>query len=342
MTLDHVSTKKAFENLDINKQFHVYRYLWRKSGAYEILTDYPLHLDMELSGKCNFQCEDCFQNGMIEGELGLMDPALFKDIIREGVQNGLCAVKLQIRGESFLHPDIFDLIRFAKNSGVLDVQITTNGSLLNKEKIHHLLESGIDAVIFSVDSHHQNNFKETKAESYQKKTENLINYLLERRKEDNRGKPWVRIRSSIANADIDTSGQVKTYLKNTFPLADIYIVGRLHNFSDSEDSYPDLHVNYRLDKCAYLTQRLAVFWNGDVTTCCMDYNGRFELGNVKKMSMKDIWLSEKMNHLRRRHLQGKRDTVPICRHCHACITPVNQKIYHDTQKRHKADLQSAC
>ena len=55
-------------------------------------------------------------------------------------------------------------------------------------------------------------------------------------------------------------------------MADIFIVGRIHNFYDNKDAFPDLQSNYTLHPCSYLTQRLAVFWDGIVTTCCMDYN----------------------------------------------------------------------
>lgn len=342
MPLEPISLKNEFSHLTQKEKFHKYRGLWKKCQEFEILTDYPLHLDLELSGKCNFQCPDCFQNGLIKGKLGLMNANLFKKIIETGVENGLCAIKLQVRGESFLHPEILDLIRFAKTTGVLDVQITTNGSLLNKKKIDQLIESNIDAIIFSVDAHHAVNYQSAKNKNkedlYYEKSRELINYLLEKRNEMNRQKPWIRIQSSVTGEDISKSGPVTTSLQENFPLADVHIVNRIHNFRDNEDAYPDLHTNYKLEKCAYLTQRLAVFWNGDITTCCSDYNNRFNLGNANKDEIQRVWLSKKMEHFRNKHLEGNRGNMPICRHCPACIYPMKTKLTNDRSHQHGADI----
>ena len=39
---------------------------------------------------------------------GFMKEKLFKKIIDEGISNGLCAIKLQSRGEAMMHPKIFE------------------------------------------------------------------------------------------------------------------------------------------------------------------------------------------------------------------------------------------
>ncbi len=339
--LKQISLKNEFFNLTQNEKFRKYRELWKKCQSFEILTDFPLHLDLELSGKCNFRCPDCFQNGLINGELGLMDSGLFKKIIKDGVENGLCAIKLQVRGESFLHPEIFDMIKFAKEQGVLDVQITTNGSLLNRKKLHQLIDSHIDGIIFSVDTHHVVNFRDKenkdKEEEFSQRLKELINYLLDKRDEMGIQKPWVRIQSSLADTELKRSEEIKTFLKKNFPLADLYIVNRIHNFLDDKDAYPDLHTNYELEKCSYLTQRMAIFWNGDITTCCSDYNNRFKMGNANKNDIKTVWLSKKMNTFREKHLRGERIHMPICRHCPACIRPIKADFCIGRYNQHGAD-----
>ena len=109
----------VFAGLDDDGKFRLYRELWQKTGNFKILTNFPLHLDIELSGVCNLKCDFCFQNGLIDNPLGIMEFDLYKRIIDEGVEKGLCAVKLQIRGESFLHPRFFDCVAYAKNKGVI-------------------------------------------------------------------------------------------------------------------------------------------------------------------------------------------------------------------------------
>ena len=99
---------ECLNELKGDERFKMYRELWRESGNFKLLPNFPLHLDIELSGICNLRCESCYQNGLIESPLGLMDFKLFQRIVDEGAEKGLCALKLQIRGESFLHPRLFD------------------------------------------------------------------------------------------------------------------------------------------------------------------------------------------------------------------------------------------
>jgi MoaA/NifB/PqqE/SkfB family radical SAM enzyme len=58
-------------------------------------------------------------------------------------------VHLQGWGEPFLHPDFFTLTALAKEAGCR-VSTTTNGMLLNAEKLRQVMESGLDLIAFSL------------------------------------------------------------------------------------------------------------------------------------------------------------------------------------------------
>ena len=335
--MDQANLPQLFNGKNPQEKFTIYRDLWQKAADYEVLTSFPLHLDLELSGVCNFKCHACFQNGLIEKPLGLMDYDLFTKIIDEGVAKGLCAIKLQIRGESFLHPRIFDCIHYAKEKGILDVQITTNGSCLNHETVDTVLQSGLDAIIFSVDSHHGDNLAKKKSAADYSSIENAIDSLLQRRKALGLEKPWVRLQSSIAEMDSASFNQAKTYLNQRFPDADINVVSRIYDFRDDCDAFPDLYSNYEFKPCTYLMHRLAVFWNGEITVCCSDYNNKFQLGDANLQTIEEVWRSDKLQGFRGVHLNGRRDTMPICKHCVAAIKARNEKVIIDQAKCHIAD-----
>jgi len=332
-----INLSSIYSGLKQSEKFQTYRDLWKKTNYYNNLLDFPLHLDIELSGVCNLKCESCFQNSLIQGPLGFMKIDLFRKIIDEGMSKGLSSIKLQVRGESFLHPELFDCIRYAKKSGVMDVQITTNGTLLDDKCIDEVFKSGLDAIIFSIDAHHGESCKNKFGVDTYDQAESSIKELLKLRTKLGKVKPWVRIRVSIPIVDADSIAKTKKYIMDKFPECDIVIVGRIHNFRDDEDSFPDLHTNYIMMPCSYLMQRLTIFWNGDVTTCCMDYNNRFQLGNVQYRSIQDIWLSEKMRRFRKLHSTGRRKKMPICKHCHACTKSASDNTIVDTTSRHIAD-----
>ena len=58
-------------------------------------------------------------------------------------------VHLQGWGEPFLHPKFFDMVAIAKSAGCR-VGTTTNGMLLDRERIPRVVESGMDLVAFSL------------------------------------------------------------------------------------------------------------------------------------------------------------------------------------------------
>jgi len=310
-----VDLKALFGGLTDQDKFDLYRKLWLQASQYEVLTSFPLHLDIEVSGVCNLKCEFCFQNGLIERPLGLMTFELFKSIIDEGAAEGLCAIKLQIRGESFLHPRLFEFIEYAKDKDILDVQITTNGTMLDEKRIQNILESRLDLIIFSVDSHHGDSFRDRNKKETYTSIEEAIQLLLERRQKRQNTRPKVRLQASLDNPTIQALRQTESYLRERFPLADIIAVHRIHDFREHVDGYPDLQTNYDLGPCEYIMQRLAVFWNGQVTTCCFDYNARFDMGDVTKQTVAEIWNSRKMMEFRRSHMRNERKDIDICKHC---------------------------
>lgn len=335
--LKSIDLIQEFKGLDANDKFKKYRELWKQAECYKILTNFPLHLDIELAGMCNLKCKHCFQNGLITQPLGLMEYNLFKKIIDKAVPRGLCACKLQIRGESFLHPKLFDCINYAKSTGVLDVQITTNGTLLDNECIKGVLNSGLDAIILSVDSHHEENFQRGHGNNDYSDIEQNIQKLLKRRVQKGGSRPWVRLQTCIPTADLELYKKTKRYIQNKFPLADLHVINRMRNFREDEDCYPDLQTNYKILPCSYLLQRLDVHWNGDVTTCCSDYNCRFCLGNIKKQPIQNLWLSEKMNHFREIHRSGNRKLMQICKHCQVCTESLINKDQSHTKSQHIVD-----
>jgi radical SAM protein with 4Fe4S-binding SPASM domain len=307
---------KIFSGLSLKKKFEKYRRLWEQAAKYEVLTDFPLHLDIELAGVCNLRCDFCFQNDLITKPLGLMDMDMYTKIIDEGKRSGLCAIKLQIRGESFLHPRLFDCICYAKDAGIMDVQITTNGTLLNEERITDILNSGLDKIVFSVDDHHSAAYGKRNTDPCYFSTKYAISHLLRQKKKLGKSKPVVHVQANISDVDIESVKRIQLYLQKEFLEPDKIIINRLHDYRNEVDSFRDIDKDYQMPPCSYLVQRLAVFWNGEVTTCCMDYNNIFKLGNAKQKTIKEIWQSETMETLREKHFEGQYGDVPVCKHCY--------------------------
>lgn len=294
--------------------FKQYRDAWSDALKAKILTNFPLHLDLELTSECNLRCAMCWQakdpNAFPKG---MMTEELFKKIIDEGVANGLCAIKLQSRGEAMMHPKIFEFSKYAKSKGIKDIHLTTNGTLFMKtKKMAQLFDSGIDKLIFSIDKAHDESIDEI----YKTKKPDIRKYFNEIgkiKKEKNLKAPFLVVQTF---ADKDKIEEVRQKLKKEYKCANSVNVNTLFESNPDEPSIDMINSKIEYLPCSYLWTRLMVFFDGTTTTCCRDYSGKYLfLGDANLKSIYEMWNGKKMNNFRRLHQTGKRQQIEICKNC---------------------------
>lgn len=73
-------------------------------------------------------------------------------------------------------------------------------------------------------------------------------------------------------------------------------------------------VKRRHGYCILPFQMLLILSNGNMTCCCMDYEGEINLGNIREKNIKDVWLGERLFKIRESMKRGilSRD---VCRRC---------------------------
>ena len=251
----------------------------------------------------------CFQKYM-KSNKGLMKWALYKKIIDEGAVNGLAAIKLQVRGESFLHPDLMRCIKYAKEKGIMDVQITTNGTLLDEEKSRKIIESGLDMIIFSLDSNHRISYENSGKKSYDEVLSSITNFITLRDKMGLK-RPLTRLQFSLEPEETPEEvaqrfGSIKDEVDWAFANEIFYV---------KEDGQPINQNKYGFLPCSILWQRMVVHYNGLCTVCCRDYACECKLGDANEQTIKEIWNGPEMKKIRETHRLGQREKVPICRFC---------------------------
>jgi MoaA/NifB/PqqE/SkfB family radical SAM enzyme len=126
--------------------------------AYRRLADRApalVSVNLELTNHCNLRCTICPVNTTMRRPKGFMDPALFRRIIDDNP--GFRFVLAFQWGEPLLHPNFFELVRYAADRGVRTM-ITSNGTHLTPENRRKLLECGLDRITFSVDGDADSHF----------------------------------------------------------------------------------------------------------------------------------------------------------------------------------------
>jgi radical SAM protein with 4Fe4S-binding SPASM domain len=117
---------------------------------------HPVKLDLRLVYACNLRCKMCGQWGetgtYFDYDRAKLAQVLSRDVIervvRELVPHGLRYVDME-GGETFLHPEIMDLLRSLKSQGLF-VKPVTNGTRLERFA-REIVDARIDAIHVSVD-----------------------------------------------------------------------------------------------------------------------------------------------------------------------------------------------
>lgn len=113
-----------------------------------IIPSFPKTVQIGITNRCNFNCKMC-QRYDLKVPVKDMDYKLFEVVLKKikMAKN----VILTGWGEPFMHPEIMRMIRLCKENG-FNTRLTSNGSLLDDNKIGEILDSKLDAITFSIDS----------------------------------------------------------------------------------------------------------------------------------------------------------------------------------------------
>lgn len=105
---------------------------------------FPIRVHAELTAVCNLSCPMCPRH-FVDEKPGFMSWDLWRKIVDECSEYPEVTLIPFWRGESLLHPEFSDYIAYAKTK-VDDVQITTNGTLINDKNIDALLQMSFVSV----------------------------------------------------------------------------------------------------------------------------------------------------------------------------------------------------
>ena len=123
----------------------------------------------------------------------MMKLETFKKIIDEGSERGLKAINLNNFGESFFNKNLVEMISYAKSKGVLDVMLHTNGTVMNPDLAKGLIKSGLNRIIFSLDSITKEIYEKIRIGAKFEDTVNNVKSFYEIRKNLNSKSPVIRV-----------------------------------------------------------------------------------------------------------------------------------------------------
>ena len=301
----------------IDKLSRFFRIAWHYKRGKARLSYAPVRLWVEPTSFCNLKCPMCTSKDIPEDKTGYMDWDLYKKIIDEA-KGYVFDINLFIGGESLFHKRLPDMIRYAKDNGI-GTRLSTNATVLTKDKTKALIDAGLDFIIFSFDGYEKEAYEKIRVNANFEKTLGNIKGFLEEKKRRGSRKPYVVFQVIEGLDDENTVEKRKAFLKGLegLPIDKISLI-EPHTFGGKISRNGDKKfrtVGRKYVPCTFLWYSMSVRWDGTVVPCCVDLAGDMPLGDVRKETLLEIWNGQRLIELREKIASGKYTDVPLCRGC---------------------------
>jgi radical SAM protein with 4Fe4S-binding SPASM domain len=286
----------------------------------------PFVLFVDPASACNFACTFCptGHRDMIADTgryQGVMKFSLFQKIIDDlsEFDRPIKVLRLYKDGEPFLNKNLAKMVAYAKHSGSVEyIDTTTNGSLITPSRLAPILEAGLDKINISVDGMNREQYLRFTGFDFDfdKFVEN-VKWL-----DANKGSCEVVVKIP---GELITEEQRKQFFDIFGDYCDRIFI---ENFAPCWPEFDvEAHTGVKItkgiyqqpvaptDTCPYIFYSISVNADGLVSSCFLDWGRKLIVGNLAADSLKDVWHSNKMNALRRQHLEGRRADNPVCGNC---------------------------
>lgn len=286
---------------------------------------FPIRFNIEPTNYCNLHCSMCPRE--LNRPFGYMDFNLFQKVIDESILYGKrLIITINKDGEPLLHPELPRMIKYAKDKkAAYKINFYTNGILLTEEKSLDLIKSGLDTIHISIDAFTNETYRKIKNSQKFETVEENVKRFVELKKKLHSKTPLV-IAKIIHTPD--TKDEISLFANKWKQIADFIEIGEYHTWNGTlnDTSLSEQHeAKQRIKRypCTFLWYNPVILWDGRVTTCCVDYQGKGILGDLKEESLAKIWQGDTLRNLRIAHLKENYGSVPLCSNCQFWKCEVN-------------------
>ena len=291
----------------------------------------PRSVKIELTARCNYACTFCARSQRLRDQKD-MDRGLFERLLPEMRKAGVEEIGLFYLGESFLCDWLEEAIGFAKREcGFPYVFLTTNGSLATPDRLETCFRNGLDSLKFSFNYADAQQFKEiarVKPSLFRAMKDNLAAARAARDRVAAETGHSAGLYASYIEYDGEQGRRMREQIAEITPYVDEVYALPLYNQADlvasgeRERGWKITAGNRgRLGALRDPLPCWAVFteghitWDGKLSACCFDHDGRFHMGDLTQQDFLGAWHSAAFQTLRAAHLKGDvRGTA-----CEGCV-----------------------
>jgi radical SAM protein with 4Fe4S-binding SPASM domain len=262
---------------------------------------------------------------------GMMDLALYQKII-DPLSPTLYYLNLSFQGEPYLHPQLSEMIAYAKSKHIY-VSTSTNGHFLTSENARKTIESGLDRLIVSLDGTDAEAYEQYRAGGDFNSVITGIQEIVKQKKALNIKYPKVVLQFLILKSNQHQVKQIRQFGKELgvdkveLKSAQFYDFSRGNPLMPDDPAFSryrktegtDGQFRYRLrnrlpNHCLRMWSSCVISWDGMLVPCCFDKDAEHSMGNLQEQAFPEVWKNEAYREFRKR-ISTSRKSIDICINC---------------------------
>jgi radical SAM protein with 4Fe4S-binding SPASM domain len=319
------------EKISNQKLINLFRIGLNRLFPVSRIMGYPYMAHISPAGLCNLSCALCpVHDPELKGKT-LLPFDTFKKFIDE-TGDYLIYIILWSWGEPFLNPEIYRMIKYASEKGILSVT-SSNMNKFSMEEAEALIDSGLDALIIAVDGTTEETYARLRSGGDFNKVKANTRMLVETKQKFGSKKPIINLRMVVSR---DNESEIEDFKQLARDLS-VDMVSfkafstRQMGYRDPEydrrfapDSkkyrwyryHPDFSPSKKPKKynCRFSWTKPTLFPDGTIIACEFDFKYEQSFGNIKTQTFKDIWFGPKIKRFRKQFLKN-RDRFDFCKDC---------------------------
>ncbi|EEH98284.1 MULTISPECIES: radical SAM/SPASM domain-containing protein [Clostridium] len=275
---------------------------------------------IETTNICNLSCNFCPKTSR---KLGFMGIESFNEIINK-IKGYTNHIYLHLMGEPFLNKNLETFLKIAKEAD-LKVNITTNGTLINRVKDVIINSKAVRQINISLHSFEAND-NDIEFNKYINNILDFINESTEKseticalrlwnidteelKANNNLNSQIINLIQDKLNLEINLIEELKE--KKRLKLKDKVYLNMAEKFS-----WPDANLSLISEDvfCHGLRDQIGILLDGTVVPCCLDSEGKIPLGNIFEKSLEQIITSERARNIYD-GFSRRRAVEDLCKRC---------------------------
>lgn len=302
-------------------------FLSRATGRYFVWGK-PYTFIIEPSALCNLRCPQCPVGLQTlhrpQDNLTLSD---FQQIV-DDIAEHTWVLLLYFQGESFINPQILDMIDYAYHKKIFTVISTNCTRLANPQFARQLAASKLGRIILSVDGATEETYKVYRQAGHFQRVIRGIRQFMDARNELGKKFPRADLQFIVMRHNEHEIDDIKQLGKELGVDRVILKSPQIYDFENAEAILPDnpryrryrkVNGQYQLKGsysgfCKKIWYGSVITWDRQVLPCCFDKDAKFSLGNLSNTPFDTVW-SNQDYHRFRKMVVTNRDKIEMCRNC---------------------------